>query len=156
MDRASNAPKLLDGTVTNFGTEPGNDLDYYAYELNRLRELGRSVTKVWGEPQDLVDAGAAFDDGIPNLRKIRDPLTHPNDDDRLDNVAWLGALMNLDGDGGVTYLIDPRYNHHDVALEYSRVLIEFLRAHVKASIAADPPKPIEQQIADRNANGTSR
>lgn len=41
LDQAANAPTLPAGDreVINLGSDPGNDLDYYVYELARLRDI---------------------------------------------------------------------------------------------------------------------
>jgi len=98
--------------------DPGNDLDYYIYELARLQDMGKSIIKVFGQPQELVDAQAEFDVGIPNLRAIRNPLTHPNDNDELDEVAWFSSAVKLKPGGSVEELVDPRYEQHEVATAY--------------------------------------
>ena len=103
LDRAANAPRLLPGSpfeVINLTGTNDNDLDYYIYELARLQDLGKSIIKVFGQPQELIDARDAFDAGIPNLRVIRNPLTHPNDNDELDGVAFFSSVVYLRSDGG--------------------------------------------------------
>lgn len=62
VDRAANAPRLLEGTpyeVINLTGDVGSDLDYYIYELARLQDTGKSVINVFGQPQVVVDARAA-------------------------------------------------------------------------------------------------
>ena len=57
LDRAAKAPRLLPGSqfpVINLTGDPGNDLDYYIYELARLQDIGKSIIKVFGQPQELV------------------------------------------------------------------------------------------------------
>ena len=93
QDRYDRAPRLLPGTsieVVDLTADGGrgNDLDYYIYELGRLQDAGREILKAFDRPQKVVDALEAFDDAIPNLCRIRNPLTHTNDTDRLDNVTW--------------------------------------------------------------------
>lgn len=127
---AANAPKLLEGTeyeVVNLTGQPDNDLDYYAYELARLQDTARTTLAVFGQPQEIVDALATFDADVPNLRKARNPLTHPSNDARLDDVGWLSALVRYRSDGGVEYLVDPRYQHHTAAEELAEALLTFLR-----------------------------
>jgi len=152
LDRAANAPRLLPDSqfpVIDLTGDPGNDLDYYIYELARLQDIGKAIIKVFGQPQELVDAQARFEAGIPNLRVIRDPLTHPNDNDELDEVAWFSSAVKLKPDGSVEELVDPRYEQHEVAIAYHLALATYLRARIQSAIAAVPPKPIDQQIADR-------
>lgn len=117
LDRAAKARRLLPDSqfpVIDLTGDPGNDLHYYIYELARLQDLGRSIIKVFGQPRELVDAQAKFDVGIPNLRVIRNPLTHPNDNDELDEVAWFSSAVKLKPDGSVEELVDPRYEQHEV------------------------------------------
>jgi hypothetical protein len=145
LDRAAKVPRLLHDSpyeVINLTGDDGNDLDYYIYELARLQDLGKSIIKVFGKPQDLVDAQTTFDAGIPNLRLIRNPLTHPNDNDGLDEVAFFSSVVNLKPDGSVQQLVDPRYQQHDEAMAYHSALTSYLRARIADAIAADPPRPI--------------
>lgn len=82
LDRAAGGPRWFPGEpyeVSDLTGDEGNDLDYYIYELARLQELGKWTTKVFGQPQILLDAQRAFESGIPKLRSIRNPLTHPGD-----------------------------------------------------------------------------
>ncbi len=149
VDFADGSPRFAVGDldVADLGTDPGNDLDYYIYELGRLKAVGQSATKVFGQPQDLVEAAKTFDSGIPGFRDIRNPLTHPNDNDELDEVAWFSAVVKLKPGGGVEYLVDPRYQHHDIAIAYAGVLTDYLSKVIEEGIAADPPRPLKEQIA---------
>lgn len=130
--------------------DTGNDLDYYIYELGRLEATGRSIIKVFGKPQQLVAAQAAFNLDIPKLKQIRDPLTHPNDNDELDDVGWFSSVVRHNDDGRTETLVDPRYQQHDAAVAYSDALQQHLRAHVAGAIAADSPLSISEQIAKRD------
>jgi len=159
LDRAAKAPRLLEGTeyeVINLLDDPGIDLDYYVYELGRLRHVADATIKVFergtkAKPQPLVDARADFDAAIPKLKDIRDPVTHPNNDNKLDKVAWFSSVVNLHPDGSVEYLVDPEGHQHDVALALAKALTAHCRQVIADAIAADPPKPLEQQIAARKA-----
>lgn len=150
LDRAANSPRLVaDGpyeVINLTGDNDGNDLDYYIYELARLQDLGKSIIKVFNQPEALVDARAAFEAGIPNLRVIRDPLTHPNDNDELDEVAFFSSVVKLKPDGSVLQLADPRYQQHDEAMAYHSALMSYLRTRVKDAIAADPPHPLRPRM----------
>ena len=148
VDFADSSPKIQAGDieVINLGSDPGYDLDYYIYELARLKAIGHSATKVFGQPSELLGAAKTFDDGIPGLRDIRNPLTHPNDNDELDEVAWFSAVVKLKPGGGVQHIVDPRYQHHDIALAYATVLTDYLGKVIKDGIAADPPRPLKEQI----------
>lgn len=133
MGRTAQAPKLFGGTgheVTDLTGGVGNDLDYYVYELARLRELTLVINKTFDHPAEIVDALASFDQAVPHLRSIRNPLTHPSDDNRLDGVAWFDSVVRLLPNGSVEYLVDPRYEHHDAALELSRALGTYLQAEL--------------------------
>jgi hypothetical protein len=134
LDRAANAPRLLPDSqfpVIDLTGDPGNDLDYYIYELARLQDIGKAIIRVFGQPQELVDAQARFEAGIPNLRVIRNPLTHPNDNDELDEVAWFSSAVKLKPDGSVEELVDPRYEQHEVAIAYHLALATYLRARIQ-------------------------
>jgi hypothetical protein len=94
--------------------------------------------KSGGAPADVVVGLATFDAAVPALRKIRNPLTHPSDDARLDAVAWFDAVVKLHPDGAVEYLVDPRYEHHDAAVELSRVIREFLERELARASEVAP------------------
>lgn len=154
VDRAANAPRLLPGSqyeVVDLTGDTGNDLDYYIYELARLQDIGKSIIKVFGQPQCLVATQTDFESSIPNLRAIRDPLTHPNDNDKLDEVAWFSSAVKLKPDGTVEELVDPRYRHHEVAMKYHAELTSYLQAHVRSALQANPAKSLDQQIQDRKS-----
>jgi hypothetical protein len=57
----------------------------------------------------------------------------PSDDARLDGVAWFDAVVELRSSGAVEYLVDPRYGHHDAALDLGRVLFRYLDAGYQAT-----------------------
>jgi hypothetical protein len=120
--------------VINLTDTPDNDLDYYAYELGRLQDAAREMAKVFTNPKEVRESLDAFNAALPNLRAARNPLTHPSDDARLDNVAWFSALVRLHGNGSVEYLFDPRYGDHDAALALADALTAYLRAAIQASI----------------------
>src|SRR5665213_3410396 len=101
IERAAHAPRILPDlpyAVIDLTGDTGNDLDYYIYELARLQDIGKSIIKRFGQPAELIQAQVAFDAGIPNLRTIRNPLTHPNDNDKLDEVAWFSSAVKLKRD----------------------------------------------------------
>jgi hypothetical protein len=134
VDERAGAPRLLAGTpyeVVNLTDTPTSDLDYYAYELGRLQNVAYAIWKVFGKPQDLLDAREKFETAIPSRRAARNPLTHPSDNDLLDDVVWLGALVRLKSDGSVEYLIDARYQQHEAAEELAATLLDFLREGLK-------------------------
>jgi hypothetical protein len=139
ISRTADAPRLPVGPnhdVIDLRGDPGNDIDYYVYELARLQDLAREINNALGEPSEVVDALAAFEVAIPALRRIRNPLTHPSDDERLDGVAWFDAVVKLQPDGAVEYLVDPRYSHHDAALEFIHALSRYLEREVQATRGA--------------------
>lgn len=132
--RAATAPRILPGTpweAADLTGDPGNDLDYYIYELARLQDLGRAVIRVFGSPGPLVEAEEKLGSAIPKLKTIRNPLTHPSDNDELDQVAWFSAVVNLLPDGSVERLVDPRFEQHDAAMAYHEALTMFLRARLR-------------------------
>jgi hypothetical protein len=118
-----------DAYVIDLRGDTGSDLDYYVYELARLQDLAKEIINAFGAPEVVVDALASFEAAIPALRRIRNPVTHPSDDNRLDAVAWFDSVVKLRPNGEVEYLVDPRYEHHHAALELCRVL----RTYVEAS-----------------------
>lgn len=159
IDRSANAPRLLGGgpiEVINLTGDPGNDLDYYIYELGRLSETGNSIITIYGPEPELDSARDAFHAAIPNLKRIRHPLTHPNDNDELDAVAWFSSVVNLKSDGSVEDLVDPRYEQHDAALAYSAALTTYLRHQVQVAIANDPAAPLKEQIRQRTQQGETQ
>ncbi len=136
IQRSDVAPRLLEGSpyeVIDLTGQPGNDLDYYAYELARLQDAAREVVRVFGAPADVVAALACFDRSIPNLRSARNPLTHTTNDARLDDVAWFSSLVRLKPDGSTEELIDPRYGHHDAAEDLAASLLAYLRLTLRTA-----------------------
>lgn len=132
------APRMFEGTpyeVTDLSGVPTNDLDYYVFELGRLREAGRAIIKAFGKPAEIVEAAEEFKQAIPRMWETRNPLTHPSDDSRLDDVAWFSGLVELKAGGSVEYLVDPRYSHHNAALKFADAMLVYLRAGVCDSIA---------------------
>jgi hypothetical protein len=101
ITNADAAPRLLAGTnyeVVDLTAVPDNDFDYYIYELTRMREAARTTIRVFDEPRSVVEALQQFDAAVPRLREIRNPLTHPSDDNRLDDVSWFSADFRLKRD----------------------------------------------------------
>jgi hypothetical protein len=130
------APRLLEGTeheVVNLTGLPDNDLDYYVYELGRLQDAAREAIRVFDSPLELVRALAEFDLAVPNLRSARNPLTHPSDDARLDDVGWFSAFVRLGYLGSVEYLVDPRYEHHEAAERLTEVMLSYFRGGLRAT-----------------------
>lgn len=125
-----------DYDIIDLRGDAGNDIDYYVYELARLQDLAKAVNEAFGDPPEVVEALADFEAAIPALREIRNPLTHPSDDARLDDVAWFDSVVKLRPDGDVDYLVDPRYSDHDKALEFSSQLCGYLQADVGATTDA--------------------
>ncbi len=107
---------------------PTNDLDYYAYELGRLQDVAREMVKTFGSPTEVVTALAAFNEAVPRLRAIRNPLTHADDTARLDTVGRMQALIRYEPNGAVVYLVDPRYEQHDAAESLAATQLVFLRS----------------------------
>ncbi|PKW17664.1 hypothetical protein [Saccharopolyspora spinosa] len=124
------APQRVPGLMDLRGT-PSQDLDYYVYELARLQDLTRAVLRVFDEPEPIKIALAAFDSQIPDLRTIRNQLTHIDGRSRLVNVMWFDSIVELGPNGTVKYLVDPRYRHHDAAIALAAALQDFLEAPAK-------------------------
>lgn len=138
MRGAADAPRLLEGTpeeAVDLTSVPSNDLDYYVYELARLRAVADEVNKAFDDPQEISDAVAVFEAEIPELRNIRNPLTHASDDERLDDVAWFSAVVRLGSTspGSVEYLVDPRYRHHEATEAFASAILSYLRAGLRGS-----------------------
>jgi hypothetical protein len=134
IERSNKAPRILEDSpyeVIDLTGQPGNDLDYYAYELARLQDAAREVIRVFDRPPEVADALANFDCAVPNLRAARNPLTHTTNDARLDDVAWFSSLVRLKADGSTEDLVDPRYAHHDAAEELAGCLLSFLRSTLR-------------------------
>lgn len=51
-------------------------------------------------------------------------------------MAWFNSVVKLLPNGSVEYLVDPRYEHHDAALELSRALARYLRIDLHSSTTA--------------------
>lgn len=137
LARAADAPRLLAGTpyeIVDLTGTPDNDLDYYVFELGRLREGAKEAIRAFGRPPELVAAAKEFEAAIPRMWETRNPITHPSDDDRLDQMTWFSALVELKPDGSAEHVIDPRYQHHEAAVKFAETLLEYLRAGVRDSL----------------------
>ena len=108
LNRAETAPRLPGLPEQDIAVlqGPGNDLDYYIYELGRLDHVGRAVIRVFGNPPTLVAAAASFSSAIPQFKETRNALTHPSDDAWLDNYATFSSAVKLLPGGGVEQLVD--------------------------------------------------
>ncbi|MCA1708385.1 MAG: hypothetical protein LC808_35955 [Actinobacteria bacterium] len=140
VTRTARAPRLPAGPdyeLIDLRGDAGNDIDYYVYELARLQDLAREVNKTFGNPPTVVEGLTTFEAAFPALRKIRNPLTHPSDDKRLDDVAWFDAVVTLRPSGDVEYLVDPRYEQHAAALDFSRVLADYLEEGYRRQTACN-------------------
>lgn len=106
-----------------------NDADFYVYEMGRLRAIAVAAVRTFNKPQELVDALAAFDAAVPRLKDLRDPLTHPADDRKLDSIIWAGGHAELDFGPlrRVRYPVDSRYQHHDAAVTLGTLLRGWLK-----------------------------
>jgi len=157
LDRAAKAPRRLPDSQfpVSLTGDPGNDLDYYIYELARLQDMGKSIIKVFGQPQERVDAQAEFVVGIPKLRVIRDPLTHPNDNDELDEVAWFSSAVKLKPDGSVE-LVDPRYEQHEVATAYHLAPTKYLQTQAWRDAHEEPHERPQEHPAAEGTGGVDR
>lgn len=122
-----------------------------AYDLGRLRDIATQIGKRFGWPEEIQQARDRFDGAVPNAWDTRNGLTHFDPHRRNDRMINMGAIMELLPDGGVKYLVDPRWNHHDAALALAATLRQWLRCRVEAAIAADPPRPVDEQIRNRSA-----
>lgn len=170
MAREAHLPRLLQGTeheVVDFTDSFANDVDYYIYELGRLQDLVQDealiVFSVSNElrtnssepsrvaPRELGEALNDFLTAIPMLKETRNALTHLDDTIRMDDFGSFSAAVRFESDGGVQYLVDPRYQHHDAALALSDALISYLQRLLRERIAGDPAKPLDEQIARKQA-----
>lgn len=82
---------------------------------------------------------------------MRDPLTHPNNTDQLDGVTWFGSVVVLRPGGDVDYLVDPDSHQHEAAMALVQALIDYFSKVISDAIAADPPKPLRDQIEHRKS-----
>jgi hypothetical protein len=105
------------------------------------------MIEVFDAPPEIVAALDVFDQAIPELRNVRNPLTHASDDARLDDVGSFTAVMRFQVDGRAVPLIDPRYQHHDAAETLAEELLAFLRAGLRSS------PQTEQTVRPRLATG---
>ncbi len=129
QERYDAAPRLIPDNpipIVDMRGDHGLDLDYYIYELGRLQDIAREMLRSFDGPAEVVTALEAFDAGIPNLRRIRNPLTHVDDTARLDDVAWFSSVVLLSDFGRSEDLVDPRYGHHDAAMALADALENFL------------------------------
>lgn len=110
----------------------GNDLDYYAYEVGRLHDLVEEMLKSFKRPAKLVTALEEFEAAVPKFKQFRNPSTHMGDD-RLDDVITSFAAIRLLANGDADYLVDPRYQQHDAAIELLDFVHKFLLEQVHAN-----------------------
>ena len=54
---------------------------------------------------------------LPGLKELPSATTHPSDDERLDDVIRNFAAIRRVGETDASYLVGPRSEDHDVALE---------------------------------------
>ncbi len=102
------AIKDLRGTASH-------DIDYYAWEAVRIIMIARKVVKAGLRGAAAVElALAAVDREAPHLKTFRDQVTHVEDNRGADDVVYFTEAVRLRPGGGVEYVVDPRYRHHDV------------------------------------------
>ncbi len=155
IDGADAAPRLagIDREVVDFTGDVGLDLDYYIFELVRLRDVaGAVIRSLDPHSLELKAARERFIEAIPHLADLRSRLTHLVDLPDLDDVSWFNSVVRLLPGGKVEYLVDPRYQHHDAAMALVETLETYLRGRLRVSIALDPPAPLKEQIARRNGD----
>lgn len=144
LQRSASASRLIPESgreVIDLRDPATNDLDYYVYELGRLHAVAVQMLITFDRPASVSASLADFDAAVPLLSRARDPLTHASDDARLDDVAWLDSLVRLLPGGGVEYLVDPRYGHHDAGLRLAHELLAFLASVGPLSGEPDEPPP---------------
>jgi hypothetical protein len=158
QDGYDNAPSVLEGEPfewVNVSDMHENDVDYYVYEMGRLRAMVKAMERPFGFPTELGEALKGVRRLGPKTQGHSGSSTHPADNDALDRVATFSAAMEFHDDGSVDYLVDPRYQHHDATIALLDVVEAFLRTKLKETIAANPPGPLDVQIKQRN-DPTSR
>jgi len=144
MQSEAEAPRYFEGEPHEYVDLSGtfeNDLDYYIYEIGRARFIASAMQRPFGYPSVIEEAVAGFDLIVPHAKFIRDARTHPVDDDKLDQVVNLSGAVRLEPKpfGGVTYLVDPRYQHHEAALDLLDAIDTFLREQLRDSMTRNPP-----------------
>lgn len=155
QDAYDAAPKTFEGEPTEWVDVSGlsaNDIDYYAYELVRLRKTAEAMQRPLGSPQELVDALEEFAKSFPRLLAYRNATTHFANTPELDNVVVLSSVLEPDDDGvSLRPMVSPLSKEsHGAAMTLLNVMDALLQRTLKQSIAADPPKPLDQQIEARN------
>jgi hypothetical protein len=153
LDQKANAPRIRAGSheIVDFTGNEGLDLDYYIFEMVRLRDMGKAIRGSFKDEHAAIGALLdRFDKRVPRLGEIRNALVHIVDRDHLDDVMWFESVVRRLQDGRVEYLVDPRYGHHDAALELLQALRAFLHGRLRVSIAENPSRPLGEQIAARN------
>lgn len=130
------AAPVIAGSVIDLRGD-NTDLDYYVFEMFRVREIARMISEAQTFPdrQVIVTALATFDNAVPDLKALRDPLTHlDGKPDSLQGVTWFDSVVRLEPGGAVTYMVDPRYDHHE-ALE---ALYEALTGYLGPLVESGP------------------
>ena len=111
-----------------------HDLQYYAWEAIRIDNVAlRLINQGLGETT-LTTGRSRFDEAAPYVRELRNSLTHAEERPRPDDYHYFDTIVRLHDDGTVTYMLDPRYQTHDMLLELSKNAREVLE-----SFEAGPP-----------------
>ena len=155
QDAYDEAPRIFEGRPDEWVDVTGmpvNDLDYYAFELVRLLKTAQAMQRPFGNPAVLEAAIDEFTVNFPRLLAYRNAITHFADRDDLDNVVVLSAVLEPDDDGkSLRTMLNPLSEHdHGTAMTLLNVMNEVLTENLQTSMAADPPKPLEEQIRTRN------
>ncbi len=92
-----------------------NDVDYYALEAVRIMNIAGRIADDRDEQRAVIDEARAHLDRVaPQLRDYRNATVHADEPDhRTADVAYFGQAVRFLPGGGVEYLVDPRYEHHD-------------------------------------------
>lgn len=155
QDAYDAAPRIFEGEPiewTNVSGMPVNDIDYYAYELVRLWKTAEAMQRPLGFPRDLADAIDEFAKSFPRLLAYRNATTHFANTPDLDDVVVLSSVLEPDNDGtSLRAMVSPLsdYERH-AAGSLLHVMEDLLQRRLQESMAASPPKPLNEQIRIRN------
>ena len=84
----------------------GHDVDYFVWETNRLILLATKVSDDpdFAEIESFIDAVKL---AAPELRSMRNAVTHPEDNKGADDILYEGLALRVMPDGTSDFVVDP-------------------------------------------------
>ena len=118
LAQAENSAPVIDAgafQIKDLRGRAGHDVDYYAWEGVRILKIVDKVIKAGLRGRDEVTrARDALRAEAPLLEEFRNQVTHVEDNRGADDIVYFGDAVRLLPNGGVEYVVDPRYRQHDL------------------------------------------